>query len=648
MKNIRSSFLEQPSILWLILFIAAFLRFHGLTAFSLSNDELSALSRLQFESIADVIEYGVYPDFHPAGIQLFLYFWTGLFGNSDLFVRIPFAILGVASVLIIYLLGKKLFGTNTGLLAAAALAGLQFPLLYSQIARPYSAGLFFVLSAAYFWSRILFRSNDKQAIKADASWYDLMLFVIFISLSMYTHYFSMLQAGLICIAGLFFVDKKLLPKYLAAGLVIALLYIPHLKIFLHHISKGGIGGEAGWLGPPESGFLDSYLRWTLNDSNTLLWVFIVMFFGYILLNKGKNHLKKIHIVVFLFFLLPFAIAYYYSIHVNPVLQYSILLFSFPFLLLTLFSFASTSDNIFENRFDRLPVMVLLIACVFSTINEYQYYQQAHFSEFRDLAKRSVEINSKYGEENVARVINIHAPYYIHHYLDDHDNRRSFDIYRIQTEIEKHNFYEFIDATQKPYLFFSWSNMYDDPIYSQVIQSKYYCLIDSANYLNSGFRLYSRVDSNNCLNFQDPLYHFYDGFESNDSKMIDSSIGYSGTTSLLMNEAREYGFLTEYKYLDVDEIQLGRIDIDLRGYAQEVPANVLLVVAYEIDRETEDWQSIGLRDFIFHGSKWQKAYMRYTIDQGLKKGGVFKIYIWNEKKENINIDDVNIKFYSSRL
>ncbi|MFM7902465.1 MAG: hypothetical protein ACKPAD_10825, partial [Bacteroidota bacterium] len=51
----------------LILLLALALRVYGLTAFSLSNDELSALTRLQFNSFTQLIQDGVYPDFHPAG-----------------------------------------------------------------------------------------------------------------------------------------------------------------------------------------------------------------------------------------------------------------------------------------------------------------------------------------------------------------------------------------------------------------------------------------------------------------------------------------------------------------------------------------------------------------------------------------------------
>ena len=50
LKEIKSN-----RILLLILVVAALLRGYGLTAFSLSNDELSALSRLQFDSFGEVI-----------------------------------------------------------------------------------------------------------------------------------------------------------------------------------------------------------------------------------------------------------------------------------------------------------------------------------------------------------------------------------------------------------------------------------------------------------------------------------------------------------------------------------------------------------------------------------------------------------------
>ena len=62
------------TLLVLILIIAIILRLWDFESISLMNDELSALHRLQFNSFSDLRLYGIRPDGHPAGVQVFLYF----------------------------------------------------------------------------------------------------------------------------------------------------------------------------------------------------------------------------------------------------------------------------------------------------------------------------------------------------------------------------------------------------------------------------------------------------------------------------------------------------------------------------------------------------------------------------------------------
>ncbi|MFM7054870.1 MAG: glycosyltransferase family 39 protein, partial [Bacteroidota bacterium] len=175
----------------LILLLALALRVYGLTAFSLSNDELSALSRLQFNSFTQLIQDGVYPDFHPAGTHVFLYIWTSIFGLSEWAVRLPFAIMGAVSVYLVYRVGRSLFSESTGLLASGALAVLAFPLLYSQIARPYSPGLMCSMASVFFLIRFLGYDRDRNGeTVSKGSWLDVIGFIVSVSACMYTHYFS--------------------------------------------------------------------------------------------------------------------------------------------------------------------------------------------------------------------------------------------------------------------------------------------------------------------------------------------------------------------------------------------------------------------------------------------------------------------------
>src|SRR6185295_17515643 len=118
----------EKTILFFILAIAAILRFYNYASFSLSNDELSALARLRFNTFSEMIDKGVMIDFHPAGVQVFLFYWIKIFGISELSIRFPFVLFGTGSVFVIYLLGKKWFNSQVGLLSAATLSVLEFPL----------------------------------------------------------------------------------------------------------------------------------------------------------------------------------------------------------------------------------------------------------------------------------------------------------------------------------------------------------------------------------------------------------------------------------------------------------------------------------------------------------------------------------------
>jgi hypothetical protein len=154
--------------LWLIIAImaaAAILRFINFAGFSLSNDELSALVRVQFNTFRELVDNGFFVDGHPGGIQVFLFYWVKLFGESEASLRFPFVIMGVAAVWFSWLTAKLWFGKTSALFVAACMALLQFPILYSQIARPYGSGLFFAMLTAYFWTRLIFYFDTNSRRK---------------------------------------------------------------------------------------------------------------------------------------------------------------------------------------------------------------------------------------------------------------------------------------------------------------------------------------------------------------------------------------------------------------------------------------------------------------------------------------------------
>ena len=347
-------------LLGLILLLGGVLRFWDFPKIPLSHDEFSVLFRLGFHSWEELIRKGVLVDTHPAGIQVFMHFWTRLFGSTEGWVmKLPFAFFGMGAIYCTYLLGTRWFHSTVGLVSAAYMSTLQYPIMYSQLARPYISGLFFCLLAAIFWTRILQCRSDRFKR-------NLLLFILSSTLCLYNHHFSALMAVLIGMTGLFLIPKDKRRPYLMAGGIIFLLYIPHLPIFLHQLSKGGLGS---WLGAPSLAFPLQYFRYVFHFNGLLCLIpFLLIWF----LRKkvaGTSDSGRFKLISWLWFLSPLVIGWVYSVLRNPILQYSVLLFSFPFMLYALFG----GLRELKPRQNALLIVFILSLNVLSLVEERKHF-----------------------------------------------------------------------------------------------------------------------------------------------------------------------------------------------------------------------------------------------------------------------------------
>jgi len=139
----------ELSLLALITGVAAALRFHALAAKSFWFDEgvSVAIARLDWYNFVRILWRR---EANMALYYLFLRGWLH-FGGSEFFVRALSVLFAIASVPIIYLLGRRLFDPRVGLIAAALLAVNAYHVQYSQDARSYSLMVFLcLLSSLYF------------------------------------------------------------------------------------------------------------------------------------------------------------------------------------------------------------------------------------------------------------------------------------------------------------------------------------------------------------------------------------------------------------------------------------------------------------------------------------------------------------------
>ena len=294
--------LAQRLTFFIIIITGALLRFYHYGEWSLSNDELSALNRLHYNSFSEIMEQGVkLNDMHPPGVQAFLYLWTNLFGVSENALRFPFVLLGIGSIYMLFLIARIWFNTNIALLTSATFATLIFPILYSQLARPYSPGLFFSLVAVYFWTKVILSKSNS------IDWVYNIGFMLAGAACIYIHYFSFLFIGIVGITGLFLITAKKRLIYIATGAMMLIMMIPCFSIFKYQLSIGGLGGSGGWLGPPNSNAILLLIQYIFNDSNWLLAFYLLLFITfliyYFVFNQQSKY--KLRFTAFLFFIIPF-------------------------------------------------------------------------------------------------------------------------------------------------------------------------------------------------------------------------------------------------------------------------------------------------------------------------------------------------------
>ena len=99
-----------------------------------------------------------------APYYLLLHFWTEGFGTSPAALRMPSVIATAATAGLLVLLGRRLFGTPQGLVAALLYAAVPATTRYAQEARPYAFAVLAAVAATLLLLRALERSSGGRWI----------------------------------------------------------------------------------------------------------------------------------------------------------------------------------------------------------------------------------------------------------------------------------------------------------------------------------------------------------------------------------------------------------------------------------------------------------------------------------------------------
>lgn len=373
----------------------------------------------------------IFDDVHPPLYYWLAKPWSSPFNYSPFGIRSLSILLGLATILSIYWVGKKMFNKRAGLLAAAFVAFSPFAIEYSQEARMYALFGLLMLWAVWFFYKAL--EDNKMR---DWVWWG-----IFCGLSFYTHYLALFFFVIFFVTYLvykfiidnqknkvegFFVKSGLNSWGLWTGIgIIFVFFLSWIKIFISHMSKGNLGwidpsylsdipktlqifffghpaGTGGVPWPNEfKFFFDEY------SAGLIILSLILIFFTILWIRKGKQ--KEILILAFLS--LGTLIFLIILSHLNIKLY--VARYFMPAAILVYLLLAGLITEVFAKKWVWLVVLgfygLLLLSLVPASYNSswnliYEKYKGQVFSESEKIVTTNVfdytSARYYFGKENV--------------------------------------------------------------------------------------------------------------------------------------------------------------------------------------------------------------------------------------------------------
>lgn len=212
-----------------ILLAGAALRVVGLGEDSLWNNEILSFQRASQATLEEayaLIREGTHPPLYAVGV---LRPWFTL-GDDEWMQRLPSALFGVLALWVTWRLGRRLFGTAAGLLAAGVLMALPLHVYYSREGRMYAL----LALVVTLWVAFLAKAVESNA------WRHWAGYALAAAVSLYTHYY----AGLSLLAASAFVAAwwvgwnrhgPTLVRWLLANAAVALLFAPWLPTLWYQL-----------------------------------------------------------------------------------------------------------------------------------------------------------------------------------------------------------------------------------------------------------------------------------------------------------------------------------------------------------------------------------------------------------------------------
>lgn len=615
----------------LIILASAILRFINLGTMSLSNDELSSLVRVRYDSFSEMISKGVYIDFHPAGLQSFLFYWVKIFGEETFIVRFPFVLFSLISTWLIYKIGKRWYNELTGLLAACTFGFSIFTILFTQLARMYSPGIMFSLLTVYFWTEYLFPHSNRNKNYLWFGW------IISMSAALHLHYFSFMFVGLVGLSGLFFVNRNTVFKYTLGGFIALITFLPELPVFFSQMKTGDIGG---WLGPPSKNFLKDFFFELFNRSYLVCTLVGLLFVSGLIFGKNKAGINRWRLLSATWFGITFLIAYIYSILGHPVLMFSTLHFVIPLILLLIFSYIP--KFLLTKRNTIIFTLIFSIVLIYDTVVPGKNYSIKQFGVFKEIAEDVEGWSKKYGVKNVPIVINVVNTDYLNYYFHKMELQPLIVGDKIETPSDFTKLINITRVSKNPYFGFVWTNSSHPWEIPEIIRKYYPFLIEQKNYFNAASYLFAKHQADTVINTQvfSSMCDFDYNLWSEDFQSRSTEQVYSGVHSQKING--EYGVSFSKKLSDIPGKGFRYITFSAMIFLPGESENIKMIISLDRNNKPFDYHGSNISDFKIKKGEWQPVIVCAEFPKEILPEDILLTYFWNPSNKLFYIDDLKVE------
>ncbi len=316
-----------------VMLLASALRLYGLDRTSLWADEGLSVEQAR-RPFMDMI-FATASDNYPPLHNLILFVVIRLFGATETTLRLPSALLGIANVYLLYLLGRALWDRMTGLLAALLLTLCGFAVWYSQEVRMYA--LLGLTATAYMLTVLMLLDRPGRGRIA--------LCVAAGTAMLYSHpYAAFLWAGVNLAMPLGArlradwprIDWRswLLSQGITAGIFLPWFVL--LVIRLRHLTHGF------WVSYPTPAYLLGYFDSLAGGRIALVGFAVLMLLSFLRLESppsGRDGRAPVldlgwrQLLLLVWLLAPLAVGYLISVIASPILISRYLICSLPAMML---------------------------------------------------------------------------------------------------------------------------------------------------------------------------------------------------------------------------------------------------------------------------------------------------------------------------